>query len=296
MNKRDTRTLETMVDPVEADSRGILRPAAAGTHFRLDRYLPGARTGRFLDRYWIASWDLPEPGEHRQQVLPHPVVNVVFDDHGATVYGVNPRLDSRTLRGTGKVVAAMFRPAGFRPFLRRSMSTITGTALPLHEVLGPTDLESLLPDAGTDEELVARVESYFADRVPEPRQPCEDLSPLIERIAADPAVVRVDTAARLLGVSVRGLQRLFADQVGIGPKWVIRRYRLYEAAERAARGTDVDWAALAVELGYSDQSHLIREFTAAIGMSPARYARECRLSTSVPDSASEPGAARDRLR
>ncbi|HVX42355.1 MAG TPA: AraC family transcriptional regulator [Mycobacteriales bacterium] len=285
-----------MVDPVDVDSRGIIRPTLAGERFRLERHQPGPDTGRFIDRYWLVTWDLPLSVRHRQQVLPHPVVNIGFEAERAVVYGVNPRMDDRTLEGRGRVLGVMFRPAGFRPFLGRPLSSITGAALPLRDVLGETGLEDLIRAGGTDEEIVARVEAYFGSRLPAERQPCEDLSPLIEQIAADPAVVRVDAAAQRLGVSVRGLQRLFADQVGIGPKWVIRRYRLYEAAERAARGTDVDWAALAVELGYSDQSHLIREFTAAIGMPPARYARECRISTAVPDSASELGTARDRLR
>jgi AraC-like DNA-binding protein len=64
--------------------------------------------------------------------------------------------------------------------------------------------------------------------------------------------------------------------VGVSPKWVIRRYRLYEAAERAARGTEVRWADLAAELGFSDQAHLTREFTEALGMPPERYAAYCR--------------------
>jgi AraC-like DNA-binding protein len=74
-------------------------------------------------------------------------------------------------------------------------------------------------------------------------------------------------------MSTRSLQRLFADHVGLGPKWVINRYRVHEAAEVAAASPDVDWAALAAALGYSDQSHLVREFTAAVGTPPDRYAR-----------------------
>ena len=61
--------------------------------------------------------------------------------------------------------------------------------------------------------------------------------------------------------------------MGVSPKAVIRRYRLYEAAERARLGTDVDWAVLAAELGYSDQAHLTRDFSATVGMPPDRYAR-----------------------
>ncbi|MGH3243290.1 MAG: helix-turn-helix domain-containing protein, partial [Spirillospora sp.] len=72
----------------------------------------------------------------------------------------------------------------------------------------------------------------------------------------------------------RGLQRLFHEYVGIGPKWVIRRYRMLEAAGRAEAGARVGWADLAAELGYTDQAHFTRDFTAAVGTPPARYARE----------------------
>ena len=43
-------------------------------------------------------------------------------------------------------------------------------------------------------------------------------------------------------------------------------------ALRADTGGDVDWAALARDLGYADQAHLTRDFTATLGTPPARYA------------------------
>jgi AraC-like DNA-binding protein len=70
---------------------------------------------------------------------------------------------------------------------------------------------------------------------------------------------------------VRTLQRRFADHIGISPKAVIRRYRLYEAAE-AAREAEIDWGALAADLGYADQAHLVRDFRAGFGVTPAAYA------------------------
>ncbi|HEX4657931.1 MAG TPA: AraC family transcriptional regulator [Streptosporangiaceae bacterium] len=83
----------------------------------------------------------------------------------------------------------------------------------------------------------------------------------------------VEQLAAVTGLPVRRLQRLFAEYVGVGPKWVMRRARLHEAAERADRGLDVAWAELASDLGYADQAHLTREFTAMIGVPPGRYAR-----------------------
>jgi AraC-like DNA-binding protein len=40
-------------------------------------------------------------------------------------------------------------------------------------------------------------------------------------------------------------------------------------------GEAVDWALLAVELGYHDQAHLIHDFKAQVGFTPAAYAERC---------------------
>ena len=239
------------------DARGIVRPTTGLTKFRLDRVAPSAEVARFVDRYWIVSWDLRGQSPHTQEILAHPVVNIVFTDGVGVANGVATRLTRRVLEGEGRAFGVMFRPAGFRPFLGRAMSSITDKALPF---------ETWLDDASA-------ADTFFAARVPAVRQPSEDTTLIAERIAADPSVVRVEALAAEVGLSVRQLQRRFADHVGISPKAVIRRYRLYEAAERARLGTTVDWASLAAELGYSDQSHLTREFSSVFGLPPERYAR-----------------------
>jgi AraC-like DNA-binding protein len=266
-----------VVEPVERDSRGILHPGAGLERFRLARVAPSRTVARFVDRYWLTSWSLPAGGRHEQVVLVHPVVNVVFEPAGATIGGVRRERFTRELTGAGRVLGVMFRPAGFRPFLGGPMSTLTDTAVPLSTVLpGAAALERAVADALAggvpDAEIVSLVDRALTAHLPAERQQSEDTTVWAERIATDRELRRVDDVARLAGLSVRGLQRRFADHVGIGPKWMIRRYRLYEVAERAARHETVDWAALATELGYADQAHLVRDFTAAVGEPPARYA------------------------
>jgi AraC-like DNA-binding protein len=94
----------------------------------------------------------------------------------------------------------------------------------------------------------------------------------VERISQERGLLRVGQLSAALGMPERTIQRLFSEYVGVSPKWVLRRARLHEAALRADHGEPVDWAALAAELGYADQSHLTRDFTATLGVSPARYA------------------------
>jgi AraC-like DNA-binding protein len=54
----------------------------------------------------------------------------------------------------------------------------------------------------------------------------------------------------------------------------VQRFRLLDVTAAAHGDEDVDWAGLAVRLGYTDQSHLIRAFTQLVGHPPATYKRE----------------------
>lgn len=95
---------------------------------------------------------------------------------------------------------------------------------------------------------------------------------LVERIAKDASITRVEELARVAGAGPRALQRLFREEVGASPKWVIRRFRLQEAALRIERGDASSLATLAADLGYADQAHLARDFKRAVGKAPSEFA------------------------
>jgi AraC-like DNA-binding protein len=272
---------DPQVKPVQDDSRGIVNPAAAGTVFRLDRFPPTGAAGRFVDRYWLSTWRLPPGVRHEQQVLVHPVVNVVFEAHGAVVSGVDTGRFAVTLEGQGRALGIMFRPAAFAPFSDGPLSALTDQTVPLAQVPALADLEAtLVPLVGDldvpGEQLAATADAAIAARVPAERQDCETTTEWAELAVGDRELARVEDLARAAGVGIRTLQRAFTEHVGIGPKWFLRRYRLYEAGERIAHDEHVDWSALAADLGYADQAHLTRDFTAAFGLPPAQYAATAR--------------------
>jgi transcriptional regulator GlxA family with amidase domain len=86
----------------------------------------------------------------------------------------------------------------------------------------------------------------------------------------------IPAVAAKAGVGERQLERLFDERVGYGPKMFSRVVRL-ERSTRAiegsrAQGSIASWARLAADCGYADQAHLIREFRALTGVTPAAYA------------------------
>ncbi|GLY70751.1 helix-turn-helix domain-containing protein [Amycolatopsis taiwanensis] len=222
---------------------------------------PSPDLARYVERYWVVSWHYREP--YRQLVVPYPYVHLTFHDGQATVQGVSSGYGIKVLEGSSGVFGVAFRPGCFRPFLGRSVSTITDRSFDATEVFGPD-----LPDSLE----VPAVEQFLRAHLPEPDPRTDEVADIVMKIAAKPEITRVDELASTLDTSVRQLQRLFADYVGIGPKWVIRRYRLREVTERLAQGVEIDWASLAAELGYADQAHFVRDFTKMFGEPPTQYA------------------------
>ncbi|MFE9421552.1 DUF6597 domain-containing transcriptional factor [Kitasatospora sp. NPDC006697] len=252
--------------------RGVLHPEPAAAALRLASYQPAPGLAQVVELYWEVRWDRRGLPAHEQKVLAHPNVHLVFEAPRATVYGVDRTLFVRRLEGAGRVLGVKFRPGWFRPFTDRPVAELADRTVPAAELLGPEAdrLNQLV--LADDPGAKAAVDDFLLSRLPGPDPLAEQAAALVERITGTTDLHRVDQLAELSGLSVRGLQRLFAEYVGAGPKWVLRRARLHEAAERAHRGTDVDWAALAAELGYADQAHFTRDFTTAVGTSPARYA------------------------
>jgi AraC-like DNA-binding protein len=125
-----------------------------------------------------------------------------------------------------------------------------------------------------DDAMIAVASGLLRGRGPAPDPVVDQVAGLVARITEDTALRRVAQLAEVSGLPERKLQRLFSDYVGVSPKWVMRRARLHEAALRvdADGPASVDWAALAADLGYADQAHLTRDFTATLGVPPSRYA------------------------
>ena len=138
-----------------------------------------------------------------------------------------------------------------------------------------TDLAARMTAARGVDELVAMAEAFLRERWPPVDPQVEYVGRIVAALLHDRTIRRVDDVTERFAVTPRTLQRLFARYVGVSPKWVLRRYRLHEAAAVLDREQDRPWADVAAELGYFDQSHFIRDFTAAIGLTPVAYAQAC---------------------
>jgi AraC-like DNA-binding protein len=254
--------------------RGILDPEAAARHFRLTRHAPAPDLAHLVERHWFVAWDLPEP--FTQGVVTHPTVNLAIEPGYAAVFGVETARSDHTISGRGKVVGCKFRPGAFHAFWPRPAVELTDRALGVEQIFGPSSLHADVLAACEDRAQIAVLEAFLRARRPAAPDPSiEAVGRIMRLILATPELVRVDQLVQRTGRSARALQRLFREYVGVTPKWVLQRVRLHEAAERIADDPRTDQAMLALDLGYFDQAHFIKDFKAVVGRSPADYAAMC---------------------
>ncbi|WP_135555334.1 helix-turn-helix transcriptional regulator [Paenibacillus cymbidii] len=272
------------MQPKENDSsRGIVHAAAGREKFALARFEPASPLQPFIEHYWIIHYDLPDGMTHTQTVLSYPNVHLAFerDESGsrALLYGVPSRPFVRVLRGAGKVLGVKFRAGGFYPFWRRDVAQLTGKTVPAADIFGPVadDWLAAVFGAGSDEEMAAQAERALLARLPDRDAQGERTARIVADTMTDRSIIKVEQLCEQSGLSVRQLQRLFGKYVGVTPKWVIKRFRLQEAAERMENDESAQWADLAAQLGYFDQAHFSKDFKSVLGQTPATYRKNAAL-------------------
>ena len=267
-----------------------MRPQRGARHFALRRFEPGLPVARYVENYWAVRWDLTGRSAYRQEIIPHPCVNVTVESgspgevrHGfampaALLHGLPTRRFAVDLTGTGRVLGVRFRPGGFAALTGHNAGALRDRVVPLGQVFGATadTLASEILAEEDDERRVELTEAFLCERLPDSAPGYDLVLALVTEMLEDRSLIRAGQLTRRHGLSERTLQRLFRSYVGASPKWVLVRYRLHDAAARLEREPGVPIAAVAAAVGYFDQAHFCRGFKALLAVTPAEYAAQCR--------------------
>jgi AraC-like DNA-binding protein len=245
---------------------------------------PGGELSKFIECYWTLEDDQPEVTGTPESILPDGCIELIlnlgdhFNEHRLDGHQVSqPRffLFGQLTRplfiaptGQVKIIGIRFHPGGAFPLLRVPMSELTDTLVELDSLdhhLGRELRSQLSPDFSlrrniekVEKCLIARFERADQSWLPQ----------LANSIVISEGRQSMDQLALDAGVSGRQLQRRFLREVGIGPKMLSRILR-FQAVFRAIQSGSAGWAEVAVECGYYDQAHLIRDCQEFAGKTPA---------------------------
>jgi AraC-like DNA-binding protein len=252
---------------------GVLRHSSPPGSYRHVRHAPPEALRDWVEHFWLEEWQFRENASQTREILPHPSVQLVFARGRSRIYGVQLGRFVRQLSGKDCILGIKFRPGAFYPFLGQPVCSLASRSIPAVQVFPDAEAaaEEVLAHP-SDLGMVQAATRFLEARLPI-RDPLVDCARrAVEEIVENPSVTRVQDLVARLDASERTLQRLFRRYVGASPRWVIKRYRVYEALEQLTLGRPPEFASLAQNLGYFDQAHFINDFKKLVGCAPREYA------------------------
>ncbi len=238
-------------------------------------------------RPFVDSFEYVEdtPGTEHERMIPGGGVSIVVtlreagftcsDDggprwvDGACLTGPQRRAQVISTAPQRGMVAVNFTPGGALPFLQ----------LPLHAVAD--DYPGLSEVWGRSGEVVReRLGGAAPARMLDVAEKIlleQAVRPLVADRALDLAVRALDRGAPVgvvverFGTTAKPFIRRFREATGLTPKTYARLRRLQRVLASVPSDGPVDWARLAVEHGFYDQSHLVHDFSAITGITPSAY-------------------------
>ncbi len=242
----------------------------------------------FCDAYWTHRTP-PGPAvdgaAHR--VLPDPAVSVAFWcigrdarglplDSGVIVVGAKTRPQLFPLTPALELAAVRLKIEWVAPMLGIDPAAVDDQLVDFAAVrprLAGALHAALLRTRTTEEALPVILRTIDASRVSS-FAPAPAASAALDIVRRSAGRLRCEDVAERVGVSMRHLRRQVADAAGVSTRTYRRQLRLVHSMTLADRCHAPDWAAIALESGYCDQSHMIRECQALTGIAPSALHRE----------------------
>jgi len=251
---------------------------------------PAAPLSAFVDHLWSFS---DAPPHAREGIVPSGTLELVVNLHedefriydavdgercrrfsGAMVSGTYRRAFVIDTREHASVMGVHFKPGCALPVLGIPPGELADTHVDLETLWGrhgAGELRDRLCAAPTAARRFRILEELLCERLRRPIARHRAVQVGLDRIAAGHSVREV---ARDIGLSHRRFIEVFAAEVGMTPKLFGRVQRFQRGLEMAQRAESPDWSRLAVDCGYFDQSHLIRDFVGFSGFSPTELLRQ----------------------
>lgn len=170
------------------------------------------------------------------------------------------------------MIGIRFQPNGMARFLTTPMQPLTDARIPAENLF--VDVNQLIEEiraSSNDAQRVAACNRYLIRTVRLDRENL-GVQRALERIMHMHGRISVESLATLMGKSRRSVELEFQKEVGTSPKMYCRITRFRHIYDKVSKnGLSVNWVNAALDSGFFDQAHLIRDFRRFAGDSPASF-------------------------
>jgi AraC-like DNA-binding protein len=184
--------------------------------------------------------------------------------------------------GISGIIAARFQPEGFFPFASLPLAAMNDRAIPLAELFErdtAISFEERVLHADNNADRVKLIGNFLLGKVQTTEAITRIASAAVQVLLESKGQHSIDEISDRLQVNRRQLERKFSEATGMSPKQFSKISRLQAALKLIGQGAFNNLTDLALEAGYYDQAHFIKDFREFTGVSPKQfYADSLKLS------------------
>jgi AraC-like DNA-binding protein len=253
---------------------------------------PSRPLSDFVERLWLL---IDAPAHSKERIAASGTVDLGINLHENEFRIYDPAKPERSKRFSGAVVSGThsrpfvidprelvsvmgvrFRPGGAFPFLGMPASELADAHVDLEVLWGTSaiELRERLCAAKTSAERLNLLEKALVAHLFRPLERHYAVGYALDTFGRADSGLAIRDVARDAGLSQRRFIQLFAREVGMPPKLFCRVRRFRQALEKTRKSAVPDWAQVALDCGYYDQSHLIHDFRFFSNLSPTEYVRQ----------------------
>jgi len=253
---------------------------------------PSPPLAPYIKQYWAMEGHLGRDAEHVQRIVPNGFAELIFyfgdlpenidrpESQKARSVVNGQQSDYYNLRVTGSLslLSVTFTPQGTRFFFNLPISEIYNRNLPLRILTGPVAdrLEESIYEACTLKSRIEVIEKFFTRQLAMRREyEFNRITHSISHINRYRGITGVAELANMACLGRKQYERTFSSFVGINPKQFLRVVRFQNAISVRQENRTASLTSIAYLGGFSDQSHMVREFKAMSGLTPGEYFSFC---------------------
>ena len=246
----------------------------------------------FVERLWLLT---DAPPHAKERIAPSGTIDLLINLHqnelrfydslnperckrfsGAVISGTHTEPFVIDPRERVSIIGVHFRPGGAFAFLGPPASELADAHVDLEALWGTSarELHERLCEAKTPAERFNLLEETLMAHLFRPLERHYAVRFALDTLGRADAGLAIRDIAREAGLSQRRFIQVFAREVGMSPKLFYRVRRFRQALETVRHSAAPNWAQVAVDCGYYDQSHLIHDFRFFSNLSPTEYVRQ----------------------
>jgi AraC-like DNA-binding protein len=256
---------------------------------RLIRYRPTAPLDAYVECFWWSYRDQPQlfcermlPSGHTHLIIALHDTSIVSAPgspghavswSGGVVHGPQGKYFISGPKPCGAVVGASFRAGAAAAVLGIPITEVTDRHITLDALWGHRGraLQERLLTAQNPSAIFRILERDLTSRLVRPLLIHPAVAHSLAAGSRSGSPTRIAEVQRETGYSPKHFIALFRSAVGLTPKHYDRVQRFSRVVRGLADLNKTSLADLAISAGYSDQSHLTREFRAFAGITPTQY-------------------------